>query len=102
MAKTGYEEEQTRFRITLNFSKEEFEIFQEAGKVLDMSPAKLIKQSLLQESVTNFLKLLVTNADNLRQIAYTIDKGKEAIAKEQREQERELNRAKYSKKKKKD
>ena len=62
---TGHEIEQERYRVTINFSAEEFAIFKEACELLRMSPGRLIKESLLQESVTNFLKVLIANKEKI-------------------------------------
>lgn len=75
--KKGNEIEQERYRITINFSKEEFEVFKEASEMLQISPGKLIKESLLSESVTNFLKVLVANKTNIYKMLETYQKGLE-------------------------
>lgn len=63
--KTGCEQEQERFRVTLNFSKEEFELIAQASDILNMSPGKLIKESLLQDAFTDLLKVLIANKENI-------------------------------------
>ena len=76
--KKGNEIEQERYRITINFSKEEFEVFKEASDMLQISPGKLIKESLLSESVTTFLKVLIANKQNIYKVIETYQKGLEA------------------------
>lgn len=63
--KTGCEVEQERFRVTLNFSKEEFDLIAQASEILNMSPGKLIKESLLQDAFTDLLKVLIANKENI-------------------------------------
>lgn len=75
--KKGNEIEQERYRITINFSKEEFEVFKEASDMLQISPGKLIKESLLSESVTTFLKVLIANKQNIYKVIETYQKGLE-------------------------
>lgn len=75
--KNGNETEQERYRITINFSKEEFEVFKEASEMLQVSPGKLIKESLLSESVTTFLKVLIANKQNIYKVIDTYQKGLE-------------------------
>lgn len=75
--KNGNEIEQERYRITINFSKEEFEVFKEASEMLQVSPGKLIKESLLSESVTTFLKVLIANKQNIYKVIDTYQKGLE-------------------------
>lgn len=75
--KKGNEIEQERYRITINFSKEEFEVFKEASEMLQISPGKLIKESLLSESVTTFLKVLIANKQNIYKAIETYQKGLE-------------------------
>jgi hypothetical protein len=72
--KKGNEIEQERYRITINFSKEEFEVFKEASDMLQISPGKLIKESLLSESVTTFLKVLIANKQNIYKVIETYQK----------------------------
>lgn len=75
--KTGCEQEQERYRVTLNFSKEEFELFRQASEVLKISPGKLIKESLLTEPVTNLLKVLLANKENIFKVVDVYNKGLE-------------------------